>query len=475
MAQYSTQFQQAKVLVLGDVMLDRYWFGATNRISPEAPVLVVRVQENEERAGGAANVAMNIASLNVPVQLLGLTGQDEAGSALSTMLEKQNIDCNFVQLASHPTITKLRVLSRHQQLLRLDFEEDFHNVESDLLLAKLQSAVQNFGALILSDYGKGTLNQVQAMIQIARQANVPVLIDPKGTDFERYRGATLLTPNMSEFEAVVGKCHSEDDIVEKGLKLIRDIELSALLVTRSEKGMTLLRPDQPPFHLPTEAKEVFDVTGAGDTVISVLATALADGRSFEEACYLANVAAGIVVGKLGTSTVSNVELENAIHGRTTTGFGVMNEQQLKEAVAQAKQRGEKIVMTNGVFDIIHPGHVSYLDNARKLGDRLIVAVNSDASVKRLKGESRPINPLEARMAVLAGLAAVDWVVEFSEDTPQRLIAEILPDLLVKGGDYKPEEIAGGKEVIANGGEVKVLNFENGFSSSNVINKIQALK
>ncbi|MEE6031002.1 MULTISPECIES: bifunctional D-glycero-beta-D-manno-heptose-7-phosphate kinase/D-glycero-beta-D-manno-heptose 1-phosphate adenylyltransferase HldE [Avibacterium] len=475
MAQYSTQFQQAKVLVLGDVMLDRYWFGATNRISPEAPVPVVRVQENEERAGGAANVAMNIASLNVPVQLLGLTGQDEAGSALSTMLEKQNIDCNFVQLASHPTITKLRVLSRHQQLLRLDFEEDFHNVESDLLLAKLQSAVQNFGALILSDYGKGTLNQVQSMIQIARQAKVPVLIDPKGTDFERYRGATLLTPNMSEFEAVVGKCHSEDDIVEKGLKLIRDIELSALLVTRSEKGMTLLRPNQPPFHLPTEAKEVFDVTGAGDTVISVLATALADGRSFEESCYLANVAAGIVVGKLGTSTVSNVELENAIHGRTTTGFGVMNEQQLKEAVAQAKQRGEKIVMTNGVFDIIHPGHVSYLDNARKLGDRLIVAVNSDASVKRLKGESRPINPLEARMAVLAGLAAVDWVVEFSEDTPQRLISEVLPDLLVKGGDYKPEEIAGGKEVIANGGEVKVLNFENGFSSSNVINKIQSLK
>ncbi|VGM96523.1 Bifunctional protein hldE [uncultured Avibacterium sp.] len=475
MAQYSTQFQQAKVLVLGDVMLDRYWFGATNRISPEAPVPVVRVQENEERAGGAANVAMNIASLNVPVQLLGLTGQDEAGSALSTMLEKQNIDCNFVQLASHPTITKLRVLSRHQQLLRLDFEEDFHNVESDSLLAKLQSAVQNFGALILSDYGKGTLNQVQAMIQIARQANVPVLIDPKGTDFERYRGATLLTPNMSEFEAVVGKCHSEDDIVEKGLKLIRDIELSALLVTRSEKGMTLLRPDQPPFHLPTEAKEVFDVTGAGDTVISVLATALADGRSFEESCYLANVAAGIVVGKLGTSTVSNVELENAIHGRTTTGFGVMNEQQLKEAVAQAKQRGEKIVMTNGVFDIIHPGHISYLDNARKLGDRLIVAVNSDASVKRLKGESRPINALEARMAVLAGLAAVDWVVEFSEDTPQRLISEVLPDLLVKGGDYKPEEIAGGKEVIANGGEVKVLNFENGFSSSNVINKIRSLK
>ena len=328
---------------------------------------------------------------------------------------------------------------------------------------------------MLSDYGKGTLNDVQKMIQIARNANVPVLIDPKGTDFERYRGATLLTPNMSEFEAVVGKCHSEQEIIDKGLKLISDINLTALLVTRSEKGMTLLRPNQPAFHLPTEAKEVFDVTGAGDTVISVLAIALADGRSFEEACYLSNVAAGIVVGKLGTSTVSTVELENAIHGRTTTGFGVMTEAELKQAVKLAKDRGEKIVMTNGCFDILHPGHVSYLENARKLGDRLIVAVNTDESVKRLKGEERPINPLASRMAVLAGLSSVDWLVAFDEDTPQRLIGEILPDLLVKGGDYKPEDIAGSQEVWANGGEVKVLNFENGFSTSNVIKKIKHLE
>ncbi|WP_373100223.1 MULTISPECIES: bifunctional D-glycero-beta-D-manno-heptose-7-phosphate kinase/D-glycero-beta-D-manno-heptose 1-phosphate adenylyltransferase HldE [Pasteurellaceae] len=474
MGQYSAQFRNARVLVLGDVMLDRYWFGATNRISPEAPVPVVRVQEHEERAGGAANVAMNIASLNVPVELLGLVGQDETGSALTALLEKQKIGCNFVRLETHPTITKLRILSRHQQLLRLDFEEDFNNVTSDGLLQKLQSAVQNYGALILSDYGKGTLNQVRQMINIARQADVPVLIDPKGTDFERYRGATLLTPNMSEFEAVVGPCASEQDIVEKGLQLIRDIDLSALLVTRSEKGMTLLRPQKPPFHLPTVAKEVFDVTGAGDTVISVLAIALADGRPFEEACYLANVAAGIVVGKLGTSTVSTVELENAIHGRSSSGFGIMSEAELKSAVKLAQERGEKIVMTNGCFDILHPGHVSYLENARKLGDRLIVAVNSDASVKRLKGENRPINDLAARMAVLAGLSSVDWLVAFDEDTPQRLIGEILPDLLVKGGDYKPDEIAGSKEVWANGGEVKVLNFENGCSTSNVIKKIQEL-
>ncbi|KGQ61134.1 bifunctional D-glycero-beta-D-manno-heptose-7-phosphate kinase/D-glycero-beta-D-manno-heptose 1-phosphate adenylyltransferase HldE [Gallibacterium anatis] len=475
MVQYSTQFNHAKVLVLGDVMLDRYWFGATNRISPEAPVPVVKVQQNEERAGGAANVAMNIASLNVPIKLLGMTGQDEAAQALAKLLADQRIDCDFVRLDSHPTITKLRIVSRHQQLLRLDFEENFHDVQSDELLSRLQHYIAGYGALILSDYGKGTLSQVQQMIQIARQANVPVLIDPKGTDFERYRGATLLTPNMSEFEAVVGMCHSEQEIVDKGLALIKQFDLTALLVTRSEKGMTLIRPQQEAFHLPTQAQEVFDVTGAGDTVISVLGTAIADGRSLEEACYLANVAAGIVVGKLGTSTVSTVELENAIHRRSENGFGIMSEQELKQAVAKAKARGEKIVMTNGCFDILHPGHVSYLANARKLGDRLIVAVNSDASVKRLKGEQRPINNLETRMAVLAGLASVDWLVAFEEETPQRLISEILPDLLVKGGDYKPEEIAGSKEVWANGGDVKVLNFENGYSTSNMIKKIQSLK
>lgn len=475
MVQYSTQFNHAKVLVLGDVMLDRYWFGAANRISPEAPVPVVKVQQNEERAGGAANVAMNIASLNVPIKLLGMTGQDEAAQALAKLLADQRIDCDFVRLDSHPTITKLRILSRHQQLLRLDFEENFHDVQSDELLSRLQHYIAGYGALILSDYGKGTLSQVQQMIQIARQANVPVLIDPKGTDFERYRGATLLTPNMSEFEAVVGTCHSEQEIVDKGLALIKQFDLTALLVTRSEKGMTLIRPQQEAFHLPTQAQEVFDVTGAGDTVISVLGTAIADGRSLEEACYLANVAAGIVVGKLGTSTVSTVELENAIHRRSENGFGIMSEQELKQAVAKAKARGEKIVMTNGCFDILHPGHVSYLANARKLGDRLIVAVNSDASVKRLKGEQRPINNLETRMAVLSGLASVDWLVAFEEETPQRLISEILPDLLVKGGDYKPEEIAGSKEVWANGGDVKVLNFENGYSTSNMIKKIQSLK
>ncbi len=310
------------------------------------------------------------------------------------------------------------------------------------------------------------------MITLAREASVPVLIDPKGTDFARYRGATLLTPNLSEFEAVVGKCRTEQEIVERGMKLIADCDLSALLVTRSENGMSLLQPGKAPLHLPTQAQEVFDVTGAGDTVIGVLAAALAAGIRWKKPVSLANAAAGVVVGKLGTSTVSIVELENAIHARPERGFGIMTEAELKEAVAMARQRGEKVVMTNGVFDILHAGHVSYLANARKLGDRLIVAVNSDASTKRLKGDSRPVNPQENRMIVLGALEAVDWVVLFEEDTPQRLIASILPDLLVKGGDYKPEDIAGSKEVWANGGDVRVLNFEDGISTTNIIKTIR---
>ena len=464
-------FQNADVLVVGDIMLDRYWSGTTNRISPEAPVPVVKVNSIEERPGGAANVAMNIASLGATSKLVGLTGVDEAARILSERLSGVNVQCDFVALSTHPTITKLRVLSRNQQLLRLDFEEGFSDVNADPILERIQQKLSTLGAVIFSDYGKGALSDIQKMIQLAKQANIPLLIDPKGTDFERYRNATLLTPNMSEFEAVVGKCKDEADIIAKGTKLIADLNLSALLVTRSEQGMTLLQPNKKPFHLPTQAQEVYDVTGAGDTVIGVLGASLAAGLTLEEACFLANVAAGVVVGKLGTSTVSIVELENAIRARPDSGFGVVSEDELKQVFALAKQRGEKVVMTNGVFDILHAGHVSYLANARKLGDRLIVAVNSDASTKRLKGDSRPVNPLTQRMIVLSALESVDWVVSFEEDTPQRLIASILPDVLVKGGDYQPEQIAGSEEVWATGGEVKVLNFEDGCSTTNIINTI----
>ncbi|EPL9571547.1 bifunctional D-glycero-beta-D-manno-heptose-7-phosphate kinase/D-glycero-beta-D-manno-heptose 1-phosphate adenylyltransferase HldE [Providencia rettgeri] len=464
-------YKKAGVLVVGDVMLDRYWHGPANRISPEAPVPVVKVTMVEERPGGAANVAMNIASLGANSRLVGLTGIDDAAKALTENLNAVQVRCDFVAIPTHPTITKLRVLSRNQQLIRLDFEEGFDNVDVAPVLERIEQALPHIGALVLSDYAKGALTHVEKMIALANKAGVPVLIDPKGSNFERYRGATLLTPNMSEFEAIVGPCKTNQDVEEKGMALLNSLELKALLITRSEQGMSLIRRDEAPLHLPTQAQEVFDVTGAGDTVIGVLAASIASGRPLHEACALANAAAGVVVGKLGTSTVSPIELENAIRGRADTGFGVMTESELKQAVANARQRGERVVMTNGCFDILHAGHVSYLANARKLGDRLIVAVNSDASTRRLKGETRPVNPLEQRMIVLGALGAVDWVVAFEEDTPQRLIAEVLPDILVKGGDYRPEDIAGSAEVWAAGGEVKVLNFEDGISTTNIIKNI----
>ncbi|GGE85135.1 bifunctional D-glycero-beta-D-manno-heptose-7-phosphate kinase/D-glycero-beta-D-manno-heptose 1-phosphate adenylyltransferase HldE [Shewanella carassii] len=467
-------FEKAKVLVVGDVMLDRYWVGPTGRISPEAPVPVVRINQIEDRPGGAANVALNIAALGGSVQLAGIVGADEAASALNTGVSTLGVEPKWLTVEDKPTITKLRVLSRNQQLIRLDFEETFAQEQSQALLAQSEALLDDCKVLVLSDYAKGAIDQPQAFIAKARAKGIRVLVDPKGSDFGRYAGASLITPNMSEFEAVVGTVSSEADLVAKAQALISKHQLGAILVTRSEKGMTLITSEGDELHIPTVAREVYDVTGAGDTVISALATALAAGSDLPQACAIANTAAGVVVGKLGTSTVSRIELIEALaQHQGESGFGVVSEDQLLYAMQQAKLRGERVVMTNGCFDILHAGHVSYLKEARALGDRLIVAVNDDASVKRLKGEGRPVNSLERRMAVLAGLAAVDWVVPFSEDTPQRVISRLLPDLLVKGGDYRVEEIAGGEEVIAAGGSVKVLGFEDGISTTAIIQNIMA--
>ncbi len=467
-------FEKAKVLVVGDVMLDRYWTGPTGRISPEAPVPVVRISQSEDRPGGAANVALNIATLGGKVSLAGIVGQDEAAEALTSGVQALGVEPKWHTVSDKPTITKLRVMSRQQQLIRLDFEEKYPIEESNLLLNLAVEELSSVDVVILSDYAKGALADPQPFIQQAKSKGVKVLVDPKGSDFSRYRGATLLTPNMSEFELVVGEVTSEADLVEKAHKVLKDFELDALLVTRSEKGMTLITADEDELHIPTVAREVHDVTGAGDTVISALASSLSAGSSLAEACAIANIAAGIVVAKLGTSTVSRIELIEALsqhHGEM--GFGAVTEDQLFFALEQAKLRGERVVMTNGCFDILHAGHVSYLQEARSHGDRLIVAVNDDDSVKRLKGDGRPVNQLDRRMAVLAGLASVDWVVPFSEDTPHRIISRLLPNMLVKGGDYKIEEIAGGEEVIAAGGTVKVLCFEDGISTTKIIENIMS--
>ncbi len=465
-------FHQTRVLVVGDVMLDRYWQGPTSRISPEAPVPVVKIQQDETRAGGAGNVALNIATLGAGASLLGVVGHDSNGDHLQELLADAGVDCHFQRHPEHPTITKLRIISRQQQLIRLDFEEAFHATDLSDMYARFDAQLASAGVVILSDYGKGALTNPQRLISAAKRSGTPVLVDPKGSDFERYRGATLITPNLSEFETVVGPCPDDETLVTKARALLEDCDLQALLVTRSEKGMTLIERGQEPFHLPTRAREVYDVTGAGDTVISVLAASLAAKQSLHQATVLANTAAGIVVGKLGTATASTEELRAELRHEHLAGAGLFDEESLAQLVEEARRRGETLVMTNGCFDIIHPGHIQYLQEAKALGDRLLVAVNSDDSVSRLKGPSRPINPVEHRMAVLSGLESVDWVVPFSEDTPERLICRLLPDILVKGGDYKVEEIAGGQCVMQNGGDVIVLSFKDNCSTTAIVNRIQ---
>lgn len=465
------RFDQAPVLVVGDVMLDRYWHGATSRISPEAPVPVVRVEQHEDRPGGAANVALNLAALGAPAFLVGVTGVDEAADSLSDSLQAVGVTTRFQRIAGQPTIVKLRVMSRHQQLLRVDFEEAFRT-DAVALSADVEALLDQVRVLVLSDYGKGALKNHQALIQAARQRGIPVLADPKGKDFAIYRGASLITPNLSEFEAIVGRCTDEADLVAKGQQLMTELELGALLVTRGEHGMTLLRPGHSALHLPARAREVFDVTGAGDTVISTLAGAIAAGEDLPQAVALANLAAGIVVGKLGTAAISAPELRRAVQREQGSERGVLSLDQLLLAIEDARAHGEKIVFTNGCFDILHAGHVTYLEQARAQGDRLIVGVNDDGSVTRLKGPGRPINSVDRRMAVLAGLGAVDWVVSFGEDTPERLLSEVRPDVLVKGGDYGVERVVGADIVKAYGGEVRVLGLVENSSTTAIVEKIR---
>lgn len=466
-------FRSTQVLVVGDVMLDRYWHGTATRISPEAPVPIVHVNAAEERPGGAGNVALNIASLGGRVALLAYCGQDEAADSLTELLQAAGVRCLMEKSRESGTITKLRVISRQQQLIRLDFEDGFHGMDQDVLVQRFASELGQANAVVLSDYGKGTLSAVEQLIAMARKAGKPVLVDPKGSDFSRYKGATLITPNMSEFEAMVGPCTSGEALAGKGMALIAELGLDALLITRGEQGVTLLRHAGEPLHLPTHAREVFDVTGAGDTVIAVLAAVLAAGRSLPEATALANMAAGVVVGKLGTAAVVPEELEYAFKGPRAHRRGVLALHELVDRLDQARQEDECIVATNGCFDILHTGHVLYLQQAKELGERLVVLVNSDASVARLKGPGRPINPLAQRMAMLAALECVDWVVSFDDDTPRDAIGKILPDVLVKGGDYaNPADIPGYECVVANGGEVRLLDYVKGYSTTDLIASIR---
>jgi D-beta-D-heptose 7-phosphate kinase/D-beta-D-heptose 1-phosphate adenosyltransferase len=467
-------FSSVRVLVAGDLMLDEYWFGATSRISPEAPVPVVRVTAAQARAGGAANVAVNLASLGAGTVLAGVIGDDANAVRLQETLKLLGIELAAVHAAGRPTITKLRVLSRNQQLIRLDMEDAYTPAEVEPLGQVVQAQLAGVGACVLSDYAKGTLHAVSDFIAACRAQSVPVLVDPKGTDFARYSGATLLTPNLAEFEAVVGVASDDKDLLQRARHLRADLRLDGLVVTLSERGMLVIDQQDAATILPARAREVFDVTGAGDTVIAALAAGIAAGMPLASAAALANLAAGLVVRKIGVASVTPSELRLALHEHGQGGGGMLSREEAVLVATEARTRGERVVMTNGCFDILHTGHVAYLEEAKARGDRLLVAVNDDASVTRLKGAGRPVNPLEDRMAVLAGLASVDWVVPFGEDTPADLIASVLPDVLVKGGDYRPDQIAGSEAVLANGGTVEVLSFKEGRSTSALIEALRKL-
>lgn len=467
----SPRFDNAHILTIGDAMLDRYWHGDTNRVSAEAPIPVIDVAEVEDRPGGAANVALNVATLGAASSLIAATGLDEAADILAAKLAASGIDCRFIACDDTPTITKVRLVSRSQQLVRADFEEMFEvPVQSIVDQVKLLSG---YDCVVLSDYDKGMFDDPRQVIDHARGHNKAVFVDPKFKPFTAYAGATLIKPNTLELRHAVGGWDSDNDLLAKCRELLVKTGCDAMLVTRAAEGMTLILGDDEA-HFPARTREVYDTSGAGDTVVAVLAAAVASGQTLKDAVALANIAAGIVVSHFGVTSVSGPELRAEVDPAAPTDRGKMTAEQLVNAVQVARTRGERIVFTNGCFDILHAGHVDYLSDAKAEGDRLVVAVNSDDSVHRLKGEGRPINPLDRRMTMLAGLSAVDWVVSFDDDTPEELLRTIKPDVLVKGGDYAIDQVVGADIVRGSGGEVKVLSLVEDCSTSALVEKIRDL-
>ena len=466
------QLKQGKILIIGDIILDEYLQGTVSRVSPEAPVPVLRPDDRELRLGGAANVASNVKSLGAKVELIGVLGKDTAAKELRELLKNKSIRASLTN-SEKTTVHKLRLLAGQQQLLRLDREESFTKKDWQVTKNTFSKKLKGFNAVIVSDYGKGTLFDVPFLIKESKKKNIPVFIDPKGNNFNKYKGAYIITPNFMEFSTEVGGVSSESDFTNKANKLIKKLALQALLVTRGQEGMTLFKKDRDKIKrtdFPTEARDVFDVSGAGDTVIASLASAQSSGMTLEDSVKLANTAAGIVVGKSGTASPSLAELSISLN----SGDSVLSKPEIKDLVKEAKKDSKKIVFTNGCFDLLHVGHITYLEEAKKLGDRLIVALNSDNSVKKLKGAKRPIHKLKERAKQIAALDSVDWVTSFTEDTPLKLIKELEPDVLVKGKDYKVKDIAGSKEVLSKGGQVKTIKLVKGVSTSNLIKKIKDL-
>jgi D-beta-D-heptose 7-phosphate kinase/D-beta-D-heptose 1-phosphate adenosyltransferase len=483
MNQTRTPFSHTRcptVLVVGDIMCDVYLWGNIDRISPEAPVPVFESVRRQQVLGGAANVAANLRALGCEVYLLGAIGRDEAGQCVRDLLRQAGItDTWLLDDDQRPTTEKTRLVAHQQQVLRLDQESQAplpHELVADAI-GRIETLLPQVDGVICSDYRKGvcTPELLQSLFSMAQQAKRPIVVDPKAQDFTLYRGATVLTPNASEVEWASGLRLATPDVLPQAVaRLLQQSQSQAMLVTQGKDGMSLFHPPQAPRHIPAQAREVYDVTGAGDTVIAVFSMAFFSGLSLLEAAHTANLAAGIVVGKMGTAVVSREELQFALQHRTPLANHKLL--QLDELVAMRqshRQQGERVVFTNGCFDLLHAGHVQYLQAARALGDRLVVGLNADTSVRQLKGAQRPIVPQAERAQVLAALACVDYVTIFDEPTPLALITALQPDVLVKGGDYNTATIVGHDEVVANGGQVHLVPYVAGLSTTEIIAQIAA--
>jgi D-beta-D-heptose 7-phosphate kinase / D-beta-D-heptose 1-phosphate adenosyltransferase len=470
---------QHHALVIGDVMLDRYLIGDVTRISPEAPVPVVLLKQQEERAGGASNVAANLALLGIKTHILGCVGDDAEGRALIQLMQDAHIQTQSVVTSlTRPTIAKTRILGGHQQMMRIDQESQasFNEAEQSSILEAFSLAFAKQPAMvILSDYAKGLLTEqtCQHIIQVCRQAKIPVLVDPKGHDYSKYKGATALTPNKKETAEACQTKLNDSELIHKAGLLKSALGLDFLAVTRGEEGITLI--DNETHHLSATAKQVFDVSGAGDTVIATLAAGLMHGLNALTSLNLANTAAGVVVGKVGTVPITRHELLQALTSQQSSeqAHKVCNLQELMSKVELWKQTKQTIVFTNGCFDLLHAGHVTYLEAAKKRGDKLILGLNTDRSVSALKGPSRPVVNENDRARVLAALEAVDAVILFDEDTPLNLINAIKPNIIAKGSDYTAEQVVGGKEVLSWGGEIALIDLVEGRSTTNLIQKMNS--
>lgn len=474
-------FERHRVLVVGDLMLDQYVWGEVSRISPEAPVPVLRSVRRTHVAGGAANVAMNLAGLGAQVSLAGFLGADEEAQVVRRLLSSAAVGTDAICVWQRPTISKTRVMAGRQQLMRLDVEtpDAPSSLEIDALVRALAVEVERADCIVFSDYAKGVLPErvCQSVIGEARRRGVPVLVDPKGGDFSKYRGATTVCPNLQELSVCTGVAMGETAaLMTAGRTLIAPLQLEYLTVTMSERGIGVLRANpEEDLHASAQSREVYDVSGAGDTVIATLAAAAAAKLDLESAMQLANVAAGIVVSRVGTVPIDRASLLATLSAELTlsTQEKVVDRSALVARAAQWRSRGETVVFTNGCFDLLHVGHITLLEDAHRMGDHLVIGLNSNGSVQRLKGPTRPIVGEKERARILAALASTDAIVIFDEDTPLETIEALRPDVLIKGGDYTEATVVGAEMVRGWGGRVAIVPTVAGFSTTNIVKKLSA--